>query len=110
MTAEYREKGDVLIVIPSERLDTSSAPGVEQEVVSRIDAGTVKIVFDFERTKYVSSAGLRVVLKAAKAVGKKGGGVAVCRANSHVKEVFELSGFQMVVKMEKTLDKAMAVI
>ncbi len=110
MSTEYKDKDGVLVVMPVERLDTSSAPAVEQEVMARIDAGTTKVVFDFERTSYVSSAGLRVLLKAAKTVVKHGGGVAVCRANSHIMEVLELSGFHVVIKVAKTVDKAIAAL
>ena len=67
-------------------------------------------MFDFGNTDYISSAGLRVILKAAKSVDKSGGGVAVCRANSHVKEVLDLSGFQMLLKVAKTVDKAIAAL
>ncbi|EXJ16013.1 STAS domain-containing protein [Imhoffiella purpurea] len=110
MTAEYKLQDDVLVVMPFERLDTISAPGVEKDVMAHIDTGTTKIVFDFQRTNYVSSAGLRVLLKAAKSVDKRGGGVGVCNANSHILEVLDISGFKMVVKIGKTLDKAVAAL
>lgn len=110
MTAEYTEKDGVLIVMPGSRLDTASAPSVEQQIMARIEAGASKIVFDFERTDYVSSAGLRVLLKAAKTLTKSGGGLVICRTNTHLKEVLELSGFHMVIKVAKTLDKAIAML
>ena len=110
MTAEYKLQDDVLVVMPSERLDTRTAPGVESEVMDYIGNGTTRVVFDFNRTSYVSSAGLRVLLKAAKAVDKQGGGVGVCNANSHILEVLDISGFKMVVKIGKTLDKAVAAL
>lgn len=110
MSAEYQERSGTLIVMPAERLDTGTSPSIEQEVMSRVDAGTSKVVFDFGRTSYVSSAGLRVILKVAKAVDKRKGGVAICSANSHIKSVLELSGFQTVFKLEKTADKAIAAL
>ena len=110
MNAQYDERDGVLIVTPSERLDTGNAPAVEQEVMRRIEAGTSKIVFDFERTDYVSSAGLRVLLKVAKSLNRSGTGVAVCRTNSHIKEVLELSGFVKVFKVAKTVNKAIAAL
>ena len=110
MSTEYKDKDGVLIVMPIERLDTGTAPEVDREVMARIDAGATKVVFDFERTSYVSSAGLRVVLKAAKTVVKGGGGVAVCRANSHIMEVLELSGFHVLIKVARTVDQAIAAL
>lgn len=73
MTAEYSDKQGVLVVAPLERLDTTTTPAVEQEVMTRIDAGTANVGFDFGSTDYISSAGLRVMLKAAKAVAKSRG-------------------------------------
>ena len=110
MSVSFSEKDGVLIVEPLKRLDTGTSPEVEQAVFARIEAGASKIVFDFGNTDYISSAGLRVILKAAKSVDKSGGGVAVCRANSHVKEVLDLSGFQMLLKVAKTVDKAIAAL
>jgi anti-anti-sigma factor len=110
VNAQYDERDGVLIVTPIERLDTGNAPAVELEVMRRIEAGASKIVFDFERTNYVSSAGLRVLLKAAKSLNRRDAGVAVCRANSHVREVLDLSGFGKVVKVAKTVSKAIAAL
>lgn len=109
MAAKFSERDDVLIVEPPQRLDTATAPGVEKEVFERMEAGATKIVFDFNNTEYISSAGLRVMLKAAKSVGPNGG-VAVCRMNSHVKDVLKLSGFEMLLKVARSVDKAVATL
>jgi anti-sigma B factor antagonist len=110
VSAEYSERDGVLIVAPQKRLDTATTPAVEQEVMARIDAGTSKVVFDFGNTEYISSAGLRVMVKAAKAVAKSGGGVAVTRTNTHVKEVLKLSGFEILLKSASSVDKAIAAL
>lgn len=110
MSPQFKDQDGVLIVMPAKRLDTGSAPEVEKEVMARIEGGSTRIVFDFVNTDYVSSAGLRVVLRAAKSVKRSGGGVALCRTNTHIKEVLELSGFEMVVTVTKTLDKAIAAV
>jgi anti-anti-sigma factor len=110
VSADYSERDGVLIVAPQKRLDTATTPAVEQEVMARIDAGTSKVVFDFSATEYISSAGLRVMVKAAKAVAKSGGGVAVTKANSHVKEVLKLSGFDALLKTAGSVDKAIAAL
>jgi anti-sigma B factor antagonist len=110
VSAEYSERDGVLIVAPQKRLDTATTPAVEQELMARIDAGTSKVVFDFGNTEYISSAGLRVMVKAAKAVAKLGGGVAVTRTNTHVKEVLKLSGFEILLKSASSVDKAIAAL
>ena len=110
MEAMFSEMGGALVVVTRGHLDTSNAPGVEKEVMARIDDGANRIVFDFQRTEYVSSAGLRVILKAAKAAKKGGGSLAICQANDHILEVLELSGFLSAINHTATLDDALKAV
>lgn len=105
MAAEFFKQADILVVKPGKRLDTTTAPEIDRQVSARIEAGESKIIFDFDGTDYLSSAGLRVMMKAAKATAKQGGGVGLCHANSHVREVLHLCGFFSLFKVGKTLDK-----
>lgn len=110
MAADYFTKDGVLVIRPGKRLDTSTSPEIERELSTRIDAGNLKVVFDLAETDYVSSAGLRVMMKAAKATGKAGGCVGLCHANSNVREVLDLCGFASLFKIGKTLDKTIAML
>jgi anti-anti-sigma factor len=104
--AEYTEQNDLLIVAPNERFDTISAPIVEQEIVSRINQGLFNIIFNFNHTLYVSSAGLRVLLKTAKIAEQGGGTVIICHINKHIKQLLEISGFNSLLVTTSTLEKA----
>lgn len=110
MAAEYFTNDGVLVVRPGKRLDTTTSPEIDRELSTRIDAGSPKVVFDFEETDYVSSAGLRVMMKAAKATGKVGGCVGICQANANVREVLDLAGFAPLFKIGKTLDKTIGML
>lgn len=105
MAAEYFTREGVLVVRPGNRLDTTTSPEVDRELGALIEAGSTKLVFDFEHTNYVSSAGLRVMMKAAKAAAAAGGGVGICHANAGVREVLDLCGFAALFTIGKTLDK-----
>ena len=98
----------VFIVMPNGRLDTNTSPEAEQVIVAAIDNGQTKIAVDFAKTEYISSAGLRVVLKTAKLLKPKNGAVVLCNANEQIHEVLEISGFLNMVKCFDSLDKATA--
>jgi anti-anti-sigma factor len=76
------------------RLDVASSLGFEREVIAAVDAGARKLILDFSRLDYISSAGLRVVLIAAKRLSAVGGHMAICSTNWRVERLFEISGFK----------------
>ena len=80
------------------RLDTSTAPELEAVVKNDL-TDAEELVFDFEELEYVSSAGLRVLLLAQKMMKKKGGMV-VRNASKDVMEVFKVTGFAKIFKIE----------
>ena len=67
MTIEKKINGEALTLIVSGRLDTQTAPELENELDS-ILSGLKELIFDMTNLEYVSSAGLRVILKAQKAM------------------------------------------
>ena len=80
------------------RLDTTTAP--ELEAVMKNDMDSIDtLTLDFSRLDYISSAGLRVLLSAHKAMSRKGG-MKVTNANEMVKEVFEVTGFSDILTIE----------
>ena len=80
------------------RLDTTTAPELEKELKSDMD-GAVGLTMDFSRLDYISSAGLRVLLSAHKAMSRKGG-MKVTNVNEIVREVFDVTGFSDILDIE----------
>ena len=107
MTVVTKNNG-VFIIEPDSRLDTNTSPEIEQKITEAVESGETKVIFDFANTDYISSAGLRVVLKTAKILKPKGGHVVLCNSNEQIDEVLEISAFLMMVKCHDTLDKAIA--
>lgn len=81
---------------PVGRLDTGTAPELEREVQSSLD-GIEELVLDLTELDYVSSAGLRVILKAHKLMH---GNLRVIGANETVMEIFEITGFTDILTIE----------
>jgi anti-anti-sigma factor len=99
--------GIVTVAILDGRLDTVTAAEAEQQLLGLLQEGAV--VADLSSVPYVSSLGLRLLLKAAKTA--KGAGVtfSVCASQPTVREVFEISGFNRVISAFATRDEAVAV-
>ena len=72
-------------------LDTYAAPALAKDLRDSL-AGVRELTLDLEKLEYISSAGLRVLLGAQKAMDRQGK-MKVLHANDAVMEVFELTGF-----------------
>jgi len=90
--------GTSLTVALEGRLDTTTAPELEQVLKESMD-GATELTLDFAKLDYISSAGLRVLLAAHKAMMKKNG-MKVVNANEMVKEVFDVTGFADILTIE----------
>jgi len=93
MNIEKRLDNGCLTLKVDGRLDTNSSPELEAEL--KLD-GVTEIVFDFSGLEYISSAGLRVLLAAHKAMTACGGRMSVANPNSVVKGVFDITGISDV--------------
>ena len=102
--------GSVFIVTPGGRLDTNTAPEAEKLIVDAIDSDESKVVVDFSETDYISSAGLRVILKTAKLLKPRNGAVVLCNANEQIEEVLEISGFLGMIRLLDSLDEAVEAV
>ena len=92
MAAAIEDLADIQVIILAERVDSSNAAEAESAVKSALQAGT-KVLLDMEELVYISSAGLRVVLLAAKQLRGATGKLTVCGMSGNVRQVFEMSGF-----------------
>jgi anti-sigma B factor antagonist len=107
MSLSSRKDQGILIVTPGGRLDTHSAPEADEMITAAIDGGERAVLVDFQQTDYISSAGLRVLLKAMKHLKQCGGGFGLCNANEQIREVLEISGFSTIIPCYGKLDEAM---
>ena len=97
MEITSRIDGDLVQLNVSGSIDASTSPSVEQAVTAAIGGGRKRLIFDMRQVSYISSAGLRAILMAAKQAKAAGGGVAVFGLQAEVKEVFDISGFGKIV-------------
>ena len=98
---------NALVVHATGRLDGTTAASFESAVLARLDSKPARLVLDFAGVEYISSAGLRAVLLAAKRAKTVDCGLAVCGLREHIREVFDLSGFANVVAIHPTVEEAL---
>ena len=98
MTIEKKINGEAATLIVSGRLDTQTAPELENELDSVL-AGLKELTFDMTNLEYVSSAGLRVILKAQKAMNAQGS-MKLTGVNDSIMEVFDITGFLDILTIE----------
>lgn len=91
------EQGSQLLALKG-RIDSATAGLFEQAVLGLFDAPGRRAVLDFAAVDYISSAGLRVVLMAAKRARQGEGRLLLCALPQHVREVFEISGFLKIIE------------
>ena len=98
MSMDMRQEGKKLIVSLNGRLDTNTTPQVEEKLNTMI-SGITELVFDFSGLSYISSVGLRALLKAEKVLNGHGKMI-IKGANDDIIEIFELTGLIDVLNIE----------
>lgn len=98
MNIQKALSGAALTVALEGRLDTTTAPKLEEELRSSVD-GITRLVFDVEKLEYISSAGLRVLLAMQKLMNRQGA-MLLRNVNEAVMEVFEVTGFSDILSIE----------
>ena len=98
MTINKQQNGNALTLALEGRLDTVTSPELEAELKASMD-GADSLTLDFAKLDYISSAGLRVLLSAHKAMSAKGG-MKVTNVNEIVREVFDVTGFADILTIE----------
>jgi anti-sigma B factor antagonist len=108
-----REKEPGVFVLSSEgSLDTNTFSILEKQVDSILEGVPKLIIFDMEYLNYISSMGIRVVLKARKALENRGGSIVLLNLKPHIRKVFDIINalpseqvFSSVEEMDRYLDR-----
>jgi anti-anti-sigma factor len=98
------------IFAPVGRIDSSNAAVAEAEVLSTIREGSPHLIIDLQMLDYLSSAGLRVLLLAAKTCRAGGGKAVIQQASPAVSDVLKISGFDKIIPMFDKREDALSAL
>ena len=102
MNITYRIDKDILYIAIEGRIDASNAMDAEQKIIAIKNENANKhLVIDADKLEYLSSAGLRVILKLRKDAPK----LAIINVSPEVYSIFEMTGFTEMVTIEKAYKK-----
>ena len=102
MNVTYRIDKDILYIAIEGRIDASNAPLAEEKIFAvKNDNPGKYTVLDADNLEYISSAGLRVILRLRKEEPK----LAIINVSPDVYEVFDMTGFTDMVTVEKAYQR-----
>ena len=98
MKIEIKRNAQEVMIELEGRLDTITAPALENAINENIQDATT-LILDFKGLEYISSAGLRVLLSAQKKMQKLGS-MKVKNVREAIMDVFEMTGFADILTIE----------
>ncbi|MBP5466638.1 MAG: anti-sigma factor antagonist, partial [Clostridia bacterium] len=95
-------ENETLKLFPEGKIDSYNAEETEREMNSIIDGNSFKdLILDADNLQYISSAGLRIILRLKKSHDK----LAIINVNPEVYDIFEMTGFTEMMTIEKAYRK-----
>ncbi len=103
-----RQEAGILVCELSGRLDATSSEAAATELLALVAAGNAKLLLNLKTLDYVSSIGLRVFVRVAKATHAAGGALKLCSPTSSVAKVLEISGMDNLLDLHTEESAALA--
>ena len=101
---------DALVLLPTGSLDSGNVHKFESIVMGHVNNGERRLIVDFSDLNFVSSAGLRVFIIAARALQARMGQIILCSMKTHVEDVFRVSGIYRVITIKESRAAALAAL
>lgn len=106
MEIDVRHDGQVTVLVVQGSIDALTADAFLKAMEEEVAQGHRRLVIDLSGTSYASSAGLRAVLVALKECRQQGGDLRLAALHKGVARVFEMSGFNSILKIYDEVDAA----
>ncbi len=103
-----KEKGNVLVLEIKGRLDALSSRAAEDKIFDCISHGKKQLLFNFSQVDYLSSAGIRLLLRTTIKLKTVSGKLIVCSISSNVMDILKMSGFDHVIEMSNTEEEGLS--
>ena len=113
MELSERRTDRAVVLAPAGRIDMGTADQLKERLIPMVTSAAKageSVVLDFSGVDYISSAGLRVLMLAAKEARATGGRIAVAALQPLVSEIFQISRFDKVLPCHGGVDEALAAV
>lgn len=113
MECKVQNLADVVLIEVEGRIDHSTAPAFASVLLPHVEGGggeNKKLVLDLSKVTYMSSAGLRVLMIAAKGCRKQTSKIVLAALQPTIQEVFKIGRFDMVLETFPTVRQALTAV
>ena len=110
MNTLQRQIDGITLVDISGRVDSSVSGQVMDQLNGIVSSGVTKLVVNLKQVSYISSAGLRSILVAAKLVKSGNGEMRLCQPNDLVRKTLEESGFSNLIRIDEHESQSVAAL
>lgn len=104
-TTEYKR---VTVVDVKGRIDSSTAADFDQEVMGLVESGHKNLLVDMSDVDFLSSAGLRTLVSARKALQESGGQIKLAQPSERVVDTLDIAGLDVLFEMISEREAAIA--
>ena len=109
MELKPEKKENYIIANPSGKIDATNAENFSNSLLELLN-DVDNIIVNFKDVDYISSAGLRSVLVAAKESQNKKGKFVLCALQEHIFEIFEMTGLTKMLNIVSNIEEAEKII
>ena len=107
MDLKEEQVGGVTVLQVTGRLDSTTSPALGERLSGILDAGKARLLVDFSQLEYISSAGFRVLLQAAKRADQNAAKLVLCGVSGKVRQLFDLGGFLDLFSITATREEGL---
>ena len=97
---KYQVQENCLTIYLPREVDDHNADGIRREADAMIDRNHIKyVIFDFEKTDFMDSSGIGVIMGRYKTISLIGGEVWAVHANDRIHKILTLSGLTKIMQI-----------
>jgi anti-sigma B factor antagonist len=108
MAFEVAKQGDITVLDVEGQLIVGNRQELKQKVLEELENGERKFLIDFDRTGYIDSSGLGVLVSLSKKIREQGGELRLANLNEDLRTLFELTKLDTLFQISSSRDEALA--
>ena len=108
MSFEVKKQNGITVIDVEGQLIVGNRQELKQKVLQELESGERKFLIDFDRTGYIDSSGLGVLVSLSKKIREQGGELRLANLNEDLRTLFELTKLDTLFQISDSRDEALA--